>query len=526
MNNKKTVLLLMNGFGIETAKSFSIYSKSLMPNLDSLTNEYPFGSIYASGVEANLEKKQLSDFTTGFSTFSTSGKLNRKEDIIKNKMGTPEFDNSPILDECIGYTKKYNSRLHIILYIGDKTTDEMYRQLKYFCGLCVKKGIQEIFLHLFLGNNSNRGMQVSLSAVKMLSYHVLSSLPQVKIAVICGSKYINESANIDEEKNYYRMVVSGVGEIWANYEETIQKKYNNKETDDNLSPFLVRRENVIRSNDSIVVFNYDNDIAKTYLDIVTNSTKYFPVGKAPNNIKVGSLFNLTGSSTIRSAFNDELSEEYFLSHIPDDKKILIISSKQRMNYISNCLNGFRPTFRPNIGVIPLELIGNRFDLITKYLTAYMNQNVYDLIIVDYEIYNEAIDNPTVDSLKNNLKSFDNNLKVVVDKTLEMDQDLVISSLYGVKTKLTLVAGSRVDADFSIKTPLINVGNDIKKSSFKFKPDGAISYLANLIYYKLGLIDNTQLIQIRKKKNGTRNLIIIFVVVLLGLLGFYFYAMYL
>ena len=38
----KTVLFLINGFGIESKDSYSIYDKDLMPNLDSLTQKYLF----------------------------------------------------------------------------------------------------------------------------------------------------------------------------------------------------------------------------------------------------------------------------------------------------------------------------------------------------------------------------------------------------------------------------------------------------------------------------------------------------
>ena len=40
MNEKKTVLFLMNGFGTESAKSFEVYSKEVMPTFDTLINAY------------------------------------------------------------------------------------------------------------------------------------------------------------------------------------------------------------------------------------------------------------------------------------------------------------------------------------------------------------------------------------------------------------------------------------------------------------------------------------------------------
>ena len=62
---KKTVLFLMNGFGIEQLDSYSIYSAKLMPNLDNYTKKYLFSSIATSSY----------NLVSGYRTFSTGSKI-------------------------------------------------------------------------------------------------------------------------------------------------------------------------------------------------------------------------------------------------------------------------------------------------------------------------------------------------------------------------------------------------------------------------------------------------------------------
>ena len=38
----KTVMFLINGFGVEAKNSYEIYNKELMPNLDTLAQKYIF----------------------------------------------------------------------------------------------------------------------------------------------------------------------------------------------------------------------------------------------------------------------------------------------------------------------------------------------------------------------------------------------------------------------------------------------------------------------------------------------------
>ena len=94
MNDKKTVLFLMNGFGMEAPKSFNVYAPSLMPNLDRITHVYPFTTIYTSGTDAGLNKKQIGNFKSNYLSFSTEGKILKKEDIIADKLNNLEINNN------------------------------------------------------------------------------------------------------------------------------------------------------------------------------------------------------------------------------------------------------------------------------------------------------------------------------------------------------------------------------------------------------------------------------------------------
>ena len=52
MNEKKTVLFLMNGFGPEVGKSYELYSKEVMPTFSKLITAYPFKLLHASGLSS------------------------------------------------------------------------------------------------------------------------------------------------------------------------------------------------------------------------------------------------------------------------------------------------------------------------------------------------------------------------------------------------------------------------------------------------------------------------------------------
>lgn len=494
METNKSVLFLMNGFGMEVPHSFNVYTATLMPSLAKLSNHYPFIGLFASGTEVGLNKGQLSSFKAGYLSFSSVGKPNKKSNVVGSKIKDNTFDTNPTIVSSINHAITHQSRLHVMVSIGERSEDAQFEQLKHYCKLATTAGIKDICIHVFLGDNSVKGMKISALWLKNLKYHVISFVPTMRIVSIAGRKYLTDASK-DDKINYYRMIVSGVGEIWANYTETLEKKYAGKSTDENMGGFLTVRENVMRPNDSVMLFNYDNSVGAEYLDIVQNPTQFFPVGKVPLNVLVNSLFEVTGNPNIPYSFESELPQHYFLENIPDDKKVLIIADQDRVEYISKCLNGFREQFKPNVSVWPITDKKQRFDLLAQYLGAYINQGAYDLIIADCEMYNEQLEEKTVEQLKKNMALMDRCLNVAYTKSIEKGYTLYCSSLYGIKTQLFLTK-TYEKIDFSQKVPFLIAGKDINSAALNLQMDGNFTQIAQILQSNMGAKVKSNLITYR------------------------------
>lgn len=523
MSTRRSILLLMNGFGLEVPKSFNVYSAALMPSLAKLSNYYPFASLFASGVEIGLNRGQLSSFREGYSVFSSNGRSNNKAVIVQTSLNDNTFITNPVIVASINHAIRNQSRMHILFSIGEKTDETKLSQLKRFAEICAQCGLKEIYVHLFLGDNSVEGLKVSNVWIKNLKYHVMQYVPQMKIVSIAGRKYLT-NAKKDEKIAYYRMIVSGVGEVWSNYEETIETKYKAKYDDNNMNGFLTVRENLIRANDSVINFNYDNNVGAEYLDIIQKPNDFFPAGKIPLNVAVNSLFEVNGNPNIPYAFESDLPEHYFFENIPDDKRVLIIADRDRIQYISKCLNGFREQFKPNINVWPIEDKKNRFELMAQYLNAYINQNVYDLIIADCELFNSQSEQATVDQLKQNMTAVDKILNIAYTRGLEKGYTLYATSFYGIKKKFFLTK-TYEEVDFSLKTPLLIAGNDIGRSNTSIQIDGNFTQVAQVIQRNMGAPVEAKLIgakAITRKKQKLGLFIIVGVAVAALALLYYLY----
>lgn len=516
METRKSILLFMNGFGIEVPKSFNVYTATLMPSLAKLSNYFPFQQLFASGKEVGLNKGQLSSFKPGYLAFSSVGKPNKKSAVVQTRIEENSFDNNPVIVAAINHAVQNQSRLHILFSIGERTEEIQFEHLKKFGQLCVQRGIKEVCVHVFLGDNSVPGLKVSGLWLKNLKYHVLTFVPEMKVVSIAGRKFLTDATK-EEKIAYYRMIVSGVGEIWTNYSETLDKKYQGKENDDNMGGFLTVRENVIRANDSVMNFNYDNGVGAEYLDIIQNPSDFFPAGKIPLNVAVNALFEVQGNENIPYAFHGDLPKNYFFENIPDDKRVLILADRDRIQYISKCLNGFRDQFKPNINVWPIDDKKQRFELMAQYLAAYINQNTYDLIIADCDLFDDQTDAKTIEQLRKNMALLDKVLNVAYAKGIEKGYTLYATSLYGIKKQLFLTS-TYEQVDFSQKTPLLVAGSDVSRDNTSILIDGNFTQVAQVIQKNMGADVKAPLVtpKLKEKTRKKQNLAIIAILVVFAL----------
>ena len=78
---KKNILLLINGFGIEQADSYNVYSKEVMPNLDKLTTD---------GVFKTIQNNYL-DYKSGYRNFSIGISEPLTYSLIENEVSSKAY---------------------------------------------------------------------------------------------------------------------------------------------------------------------------------------------------------------------------------------------------------------------------------------------------------------------------------------------------------------------------------------------------------------------------------------------------
>ncbi len=448
---KKSILLLINGFGVEQSNSYDVYSAELMPNLDRLTKERLFTS---------LESDDL-DYKDAYRTFSIGIHESLSYTIVENSINNNSYKSLPLFKSMIDNVKNNNSKLHIFCYYENEKTIE---QLLLFLREFTNKGIK-IFIHVLLCQKSLNDYKDMPNVLTKVNYEFENS----KIGIVSGCSKMETLLPI---RDIQKSLVTEYGENWKDMGKKVQVLYDTRTAPFNARTFTVTNGFKLANNDQILFFNYSNVDVTNFVKELFNQ-KYVPTLDI-KTIGYYSLFPTKSSSEIPFAYNFAVSSTYALNSLKSiGAKCLIFDMKEKCSYINYYMTGLRNTIDPDLKYMAVDdgIIYDKVKVINL-----LKQNPQELIILNYEI-DTCKDIPFMEK---RLKLIDEIIKEVEDLVLANGWTLFISSLYGIEKELLNDKLEVCKINFSVKVPLVIVDKSYSRVN-NIVNEGNVYDLSNTIF---------------------------------------------
>ena len=453
---KKTVLFLMNGFGIEQLDSYNIYNAKLMPNLDNYTKTHLFTSITTPTY----------NLVSGYRYFSTNSKYPLSCSLIDNYIDKLETNKN--------ITFYLNSirpegKIHLFLSLENEKSLE---HLRVFLRFLKAKKNNTIFLHLVLtGDNID-----NYKEVERLVNKIVYEITDCKIGIIVG----NNSLNAVNLLSFINMLQNEVGEKWREVSKKISSLVSMRIEPKNVKEFFLNEGFKFDVNDSIFFFNYEfSDMSNfvTNMAKITNHDNYF------------SLFPLNGIKYPMFSYpKSGVSMVNTLTKI--NAKALILANSSNMKIINYYCNGLQNIISPQLSFAKTD---DDFLLNQENVKAIIRDANYDLIIINYQI--DSVKN--VDELNKKLVKLDSILGYVHDFCIENKISLFISSLYGIQREIPVDNFTKAFVNFAGKVPFIVIDPIFNKTNFSLGI-GNIYTLADTVYTNINNKHNGGEVLIKKK----------------------------
>ena len=197
--NKKTVLFLINGFGVEKKESYSIYDPSLMPTFDDLTKNYLFSTI----------DSKVSNYYDGYRNASLDVSELYNYSIIDNDIVNKTFVTKENLVKLKNEHEQKKGNLHIFCLVDTslKIVDHLKETLKILNPNNDKN--KKIYLHLIISSNNIDDYKYLVDVFSHLNIELGEIAP---IGFILGLSSIDNTAKQVDLNFFFRMFISKVGE--------------------------------------------------------------------------------------------------------------------------------------------------------------------------------------------------------------------------------------------------------------------------------------------------------------------------
>ena len=265
MSKKTTVLMILDGYGLNDRKDHNAVAEANTPVMDKLMKEYPFVKGNASGMAVGLQEGQMGNSEVGHLNMGAGRIVYQELTRITKEIQDGTFFENPALVKAMENCKANDSALHIYGLVSDGGVHSHITHLYGVLEMAKKFDLKKVYVHCFLDGRdtppaSGKGYVEQLE-------EEMKKLGVGKVASVCGRYYaMDRDNNYDRVELAYKALTKGEGLTADSATAGIQASYDRDETDEFVKPTVVVEDGkpvaTIQDKDSIVFINFRPDRAR------------------------------------------------------------------------------------------------------------------------------------------------------------------------------------------------------------------------------------------------------------------------
>jgi len=490
INKNKLLFIILDGVGINKSYSGNAVTQAKMPCFNRILKEQPNILLGASEEYVGLPKGQMGSSEVGHFTFGAGRIIDSEIVRIDKAIENGDFHKNTILNNGLSNIKGFQA-LHVVGLLSDGGIHSSINHLFALLDVIKKHKISQVYLHLFTDGRDTHPNS-SKEYFHKLKEHI-NSMPQVKIASICGRYYgMDRDNRWDRQKKIYDLIVNGIGRKRQDVLSFIDECYKKNITDEFIEPTLFNQNGLIKEKDTIIFFNFRSDRAREFSRLfVDSSFDNFEIKKMNINfisfteydsklkkIKVlfppikqlpglGQIISMLGYKQLRIAETEKYAHVTYFFNLGDEHP------NRREHRI----------LVPSPGVATYD---QKPEMSAKIITSKLLENInenYKLFVVNFANGDMVGHTGNIPAAVKAMETIDQCLEIILKKVNFEDTTVIISADHGNCDEMLLPNG-KISTSHSLNmVPFIIVSN----KKHKLKTDKTYS-IANIAPTILKLLD--------------------------------------
>ncbi|HPH85188.1 MAG TPA: 2,3-bisphosphoglycerate-independent phosphoglycerate mutase [Ferruginibacter sp.] len=269
MENKKIILIIMDGWGLGKVKESDAIQHANVPFVSSLYLNYPNTTLITCGEEVGLPEGQMGNSEVGHLNLGAGRIVYQELQRINVGVRDGSFQQNPTLLEAIHYAKTNNKTLHLMGLLSDGGVHSHINHLKAILSTCADNGCRDVLVHAFT-DGRDTDPKSGLGYLHDLETHLGKTVGN--IATITGRYYaMDRDKRWERVKIAYDALVNGIGTLSDDFSVSIQHGYDEKQTDEFIKPLINNKlkKTTIQDGDAVICFNFRTDRCREISEVLT-----------------------------------------------------------------------------------------------------------------------------------------------------------------------------------------------------------------------------------------------------------------
>ena len=264
MSKKPTVLMILDGYGLNDKCEANAVCEAKTPVMDQLMSQCPFVKGNASGLAVGLPDGQMGNSEVGHLNMGAGRIVYQELTRISKEIEDGDFFKNEALLKAVENAKKNDSAIHFMGLLSDGGVHSHITHLYGLLELAKREGLSKVYVHCFLD-----GRDTPPASGKGYIEQLEEKMKEIgvgRIGVVSGRYYAMDRDNRwDRVEKAFRALTKGEGVQGTDAAALVQQSYDEGTTDEFVLPTVVLKDGkpaCIEDGDSVVFFNFRPDRAR------------------------------------------------------------------------------------------------------------------------------------------------------------------------------------------------------------------------------------------------------------------------
>ena len=440
MQNKKAILIIMDGWGLGKVKESDAIQHAKTPFVDSLYLKYPQSTLVTCGEDVGLPQGQMGNSEVGHLNLGAGRIVYQDLERINVAIRNKSFDINEALINSIEYAKNNNKPLHLLGLVSNGGVHAHINHLKAITSLCAAKDFHNVLIHAFT-DGRDTDPKSGYNFIKELQDHLASTTG--KIATVTGRYYaMDRDKRWERVRVAYDVMVNAIGEKTNDISESILASYDKNLTDEFILPLIntAAGDTSIKDGDAVLCFNFRTDRCREITEVLSQvDMPLFNMHKLSLHFTTMTSYDRTYNNVFVMYDKDNLDDTIGSVIASAGKTQLRIAETEKYPHVSFFFSGGReePFKGEKRIMIPSPKVAT-YDLqpqmsaqeVTFAVTTEIEQNAPDFICLNFANADMVGHTGVWDAVIKAVETVDQCVNEVVTKALEKDYTIFLLADHG------------------------------------------------------------------------------------------------